>query len=185
VQGRSLTHNAHALALVNMAINDSLVASFFNKYHYKFWRPETAIHKGDTDGNRRTDPDPSYAPFILTPCFPSYPSNHASGSTGGAAMLSILYGPGGHDITFTNPAVPGVTLHYTRFKQITEDVDDARVYGGIHFRFDQRAGGRLGRGIAAYVYEHNLRRRHHHHGGDGDHDDGRDCDQDDGEDGQR
>jgi hypothetical protein len=63
-------------------------------------------------------------------------------------MLGLLYGPGGHDITFMNPAVPGVTLHYTRFKQITEDVDDARVYGGIHFRFDQRAGGRLGRGVA-------------------------------------
>lgn len=91
-------------------------------------------------------------------------------------MLSRLYGPAGHDITFTNPAVPGVTLHYTRFKQITEDVDDARVYGGIHFRFDQEAGGRLGRGVATYVYKHNLRRVHHHHDGEGndhghDHDD--------------
>ena len=170
-QGHSLTHNARSLALVNMATNDALVSSFFNKYRYGFWRPETAIHQGDTDGNRRTDGDAAYAPFIVTPCFPSYPSNHASGSTGGAAMLSRLYGPGGHDITLTNPAVPGVTLHYTRFKQITKDVDDARVYGGIHFRFEQEAGGQLGRGVAAYVYRHNLRRAHHHH------DDG--CDDDD------
>ena len=79
-QGRSLSENARALALINMAINDSLVASFFNKYHYNFWRPETAIHAGDTDGNPKTDPDPSFAPFIMTPCFPSYPSNHGSAS---------------------------------------------------------------------------------------------------------
>ncbi len=51
-QQRSLSENARALALINMAINDSLVASFFNKYHYNFWRPETAIRAGDTDGNR-------------------------------------------------------------------------------------------------------------------------------------
>ena len=57
----------------------------------------------------------------------------------------------------TNPAVPGVTLHYTTFNQITDDVDDARVYGGIHFRFDQDAGGRLGRDIATFIYKHNLR----------------------------
>src|SRR5262249_9129653 len=70
-QGSSLSENARALALVNnMAISDSLVASFFNKYHFNFWRPETAIHAGDTDGNPETDPDPSWVPFITTPCFP-------------------------------------------------------------------------------------------------------------------
>jgi hypothetical protein len=160
-QGHSLTHNARALALINMAVSDSLVASFFTKYHYNFWRPETAIHLGDTDGNPKTDPDPDFAPFITTPCFPSYPSNHASGSTGGAEMLRRLYGAGGHDITLTNAQVPGVTLHYTRFKQITADVDDARIYGGIHFRFDQKAGGQLGRDVATYTYNHKLRRVHH------------------------
>jgi hypothetical protein len=159
-QGRSLSHNARALALINMAISDSLVASFLTKYHYNFWRPETAIRLGDTDGNPKTDPDPAFAPFILTPCFPSYPSNHASGSNGGTEMLRRLYGAGGHDITLVNALVPGVTLHYTSFKQITDDVDDARVYGGIHFRFDQEAGGRLGRGVATYIYKHNLRQKH-------------------------
>jgi hypothetical protein len=72
-------------------------------------------------------------------------------------MLRRLYGAGGHAITIANPAVPGVTLHYTTFKQITDDVDDARVYGGIHFRFDQEAGSRMGRDIATYIYKHNLR----------------------------
>ena len=156
-QGRSLSENARALALLNMTISDSLVSSFTAKYHYNFWRPETAIRAGDTDGNAKTDVDATFAPFIVTPCFPSYPSNHASGSNGGAEMLRRLYGAGGHSITLSNPAVTGVELHYTTFKGITDDIDDARVYGGIHFRFDQDAGGRLGRELATYVSKHNLR----------------------------
>ncbi|MFA5909483.1 MAG: vanadium-dependent haloperoxidase [Vicinamibacterales bacterium] len=158
-QGRSLSENARALALINMASNDALVASFEAKYHYQLWRPETAI-RADTDDNPKTAPDFAFVPYISTPCFPSYPSNHASGSNSAAEVLRRLYGAGGHAITIANPAVPGVILQYTRFEQITDDIDDARVYGGIHFRFDQRAGGRLGREVATYVYKHNLRRVH-------------------------
>ncbi len=159
-EGTSLSENARALALVNMASNDSLVASFGTKYFYTLWRPETAIRAGDLDGNAKTDPDFAFMPFIVTPCFPSYPSNHASGSNSAAEILRRLYGEGGHAITIANPGVPGVVLHYTTFNQITDDVDDARVYGGIHFRFDQEAGGRLGRDIATYIYKHNLRPIH-------------------------
>ncbi len=159
-QGRSLSENARALALVNMAISDSLVASFLNKYHYNFWRPETAIHAGDADGNSKTDPNPSFVPFITTPCFPSYPSNHGSGSGGGAEILRRVYGEAGHTITLTNPTVPNIVLQYTSFKQITDDISDARIYGGIHFRFDQVAGARLGRAVGRAVYKNNLRRMH-------------------------
>ena len=159
-QGRSISENARALALINMAINDSFVASFLNKYHYNFWRPETAIHGGDTDGNRKTEADPTWLPFILTPCFPSYPSNHASGSTGGAEVMRRLYGAGGHSITLSNPAATNIVLYYTTLKQITDDVNDARIYGGIHFPFDQVAGGRLGRAIGTAVYKNNLRPVH-------------------------
>jgi hypothetical protein len=160
-EGSSLSENARTLALLNMASNDSLVASFWTKYHYKLWRPETAIREGDFDGNARTEGDVTFVPYILTPCFPSYPSNHASGSEGAAEILRRVYGAGGHAITMVNPAVPGVTLHYSRFNQITDDISDARVYGGIHFRFDQDAGTDLGREVATYVYKHNLRRSKH------------------------
>jgi hypothetical protein len=160
-EGSSLSKNARALALLNMASNDSLVASFWTKYHYKLWRPETAIREGDRDANARTDADPAFKPYILTPCFPSYPSNHGSGSNSAAEVLRRVYGEGGHAITMENPAVPGVTFHYARFSQITDDISDARVYGGIHFRFDQDAGADLGRDIATYVYRHNLRRARH------------------------
>jgi hypothetical protein len=155
--GHSLSRNARDLALINMAISDSLVASFLNKYTYNLWRPETAIHGGDTDDNPNTAADPNWTPFIATPCFPSYPSNHGSAANAAAAVMRRLYGEGGHSVTLTNPAVPNITLQYTAFKQITDDISDARVYGGIHFRTDQQAGADLGRAVGTAVYKNNLR----------------------------
>jgi membrane-associated phospholipid phosphatase len=156
----SLSENAQALALMNMAVNDSLVAAFLNKYLYNFWRPETAIHAGATDGNPKTDPDPNFVPFVTTPCFPSYPSNHGSAANSAAEVLRRIYGEGGHSMTLSNSAVPDIVLQYTTFEQITDDISDARVYGGIHFRTDQAAGQLLGDAIGKAVYAHNLRRMH-------------------------
>jgi PAP2 superfamily len=156
-RSHSITGIARVLALMNMAINDALVASFYNKYYYNFWRPETAIHNGDSDGNAKTGADLGFKPFIITPCFPSYPSNHGSGTTAAAEVLRRIWGEGGHSITLSNPAVPSIVFHYTALKQITDDVSDARVYGGIHFRTDQVAGGILGRAIGKSVFKHNLR----------------------------
>jgi membrane-associated phospholipid phosphatase len=159
-QGRSLSENARALALINMAISDSLVAAFFYKYQYNFWRPETAIRAGDTDGNRKTEADPNFVPFIVTPCFPSYPSNHGSAANAAVAVMRRLYGEAGHSMTLSNPAVPTIVLQYTSFSQITNDISDARVYGGIHFRTDQDAGALLGLAVGKAVYKHNLRPVH-------------------------
>ena len=156
----SLSENARAFALINMALSDGAVTTFLNKYHYNFWRPETAIHGGDTDDNRKTDADPNWVPFIPAPCFPSYPSAHGTLSGAGAEVMRRLYGEAGHSITLSNPAVPTIVLHYGSFKQITDDISDARVYGGIHFRTDQDAGARLGRAVGTTVYQNNLRRMH-------------------------
>jgi membrane-associated phospholipid phosphatase len=159
-QRRSLSENAQALALINMAMSDSLVSAFFNKYLYNFWRPETAIRAGGTDGNPKTHADPNFQPFIVTPCFPSYPSNHGSAANAAVAVMRRLYGEAGHSITLSNPAVPTIVLQYSSFKQITSDISDARVYGGIHFRTDQDAGALLGLAIGEAVYKHNLRPAH-------------------------
>ena len=166
-KGLSLTENARAFALIMMGANDSLIASFYNKYYYNLWRPETGIHAGPVDGNRKTDGDVTFVPFILTPCFPSYPSNHASGTNGGLEMMRRLFGAAGHDVTVTNnvPALgplPAtvITKSYTQLKEIADDVDDARVYGGIHWRFDQVAGNVLGRAVATEIYKSYLRPVH-------------------------
>jgi hypothetical protein len=166
-RGTSLATNARTLALIQMSISDALVASFMNKYHYNFWRPETGIRNGATDGIDKTYGDPGFTTFISTPCFPSYPSNHASGTNGGLEAMRRLLGAAGHDITITNnvPALGSlpattITRHYTQLKEIGNDVDDARVYGGIHWRFDQDAGNVLGRAVATEVVKNNLRPAH-------------------------
>ena len=84
---------------------------------------------------------------------------HAGGRVcAGRRIAEKIFGSGGHDITLSHPGIPEVTLHYTKFSQITDDIDDARVFGGIHFRFDQEAGAHQGRKVASYVYKNNLRR---------------------------
>lgn len=156
-QGRSLSENARAFALLNMAINDGLVAVMEAKYHYAFWRPSTAIRAGDIDGNPDTELDAAFTPFITAPCFPGYPSAHAAASYAARAILQRVFGAAGHSIVLSSAAVPGVVLAYNSLKQITDDIDDARVFGGIHFRFDQEAGARQGSRLAAYLHSHHLR----------------------------
>lgn len=157
---RSLTENARDFALINMAISDAAVATFYNKYKYQFWRPETAIHDAADDGNDKTTADPNFTPLITTPCFPSYPSAHGTLSNAAREVMEKIYGDGPFSITLSTPAVPGVTLHYSTLEEITDDISDARVYGGIHFRTDQDAGALLGTRIGDYIYNHNLRPEH-------------------------
>ncbi len=156
-QGRTLSENARNFALLGMAIFDGAVACFDSKYFYDFWRPVTAIQLGDRDDNPKTDVEADWASFVPTPPFPSYPSGHAA--FGGAArrVLERTLGPGGHSITLASPLVPDVVLKYTSWKQITDDVDDGRVYGGVHFRFDQEEAARQGKRVGRYVLRHWLR----------------------------
>jgi hypothetical protein len=155
-QGKSLSENARSFALLNMAMSDGAVATFDTKYHYNSWRPETAIRMGNTDGNPKTDPDPSFTPFVAAPCFPGYPSAHATLSNAARDVLERIYSSWPHSLTLSNPAAPGITLKYNKLKGITEDIDDARVYGGIHLRFEQEAGADLGRRVGDYVYKYSL-----------------------------
>lgn len=93
-----------------------------------------------------------------TPCFPSYPSAHASASYAARTVLEKIYGFRPVSVTLSTPSLPEIALHYVRLEQVTDDIDDARVYGGIHFRFDQRAGAVQGHRVGRYVVAHNLRR---------------------------
>jgi len=156
-RGTPLADKARAFALINMAISDGLVTVMESKYFYVRWRPVTAIRAGDTDGNPATEPNPSFTPLITTPPFPGYPSAHASASYGAREILERLFGCGPYTITLLSPRIPTIVLHYSSLAGITEDIDDARVFGGIHFRYDQEAGGRQGQRIGSFVFSHKLR----------------------------
>jgi hypothetical protein len=156
-QGRSLSENARIFALLNMAILDASIAAYDTKYFYNTWRPIMAIRGAGQDGNHKTEADGGWFPLITTPAFPSYPSAHATLSTAARTVLERVLGKHDLAITLTSPRAPSIVLNYTNWKQITDDVDDARVYGGIHFRFEQEAGSHQGREVGRYVLRNHLR----------------------------
>ena len=158
VQGKTLSENARNFAVLGMAMADAAIAMWDSKYTYNFWRPQAAIRQADTDGNPLTDPDPAWTPLIATPAHPSYASGHASVSGSAKAVMEELFGKNGHAVTLINPAVPGnVVLNYTSWDEITDDIDDARIYGGIHYRFDQEKGAHLGMQVGKYDVKNHLR----------------------------
>lgn len=157
---QTLAQNARLFALLAIAMWDSVVACFETKYHFNLWRPVTAIREGATDRNDETRPDANWLAAVFTPPFPAYPSGHASFGAAARVVLEKELGPGGHSITLTNPAVPEIVLTYTTFRQITDDIDDGRVFGGVHYRFDQEAGALQGERVAEYVLRHALRPVH-------------------------
>jgi hypothetical protein len=167
VRADEITRTARTLAMLNMSLADGHITVFETKYYYRTWRPETAIHRADEDGNDKTAADPGYRPYIVTPCFPSYPSAHGAGGGAARTILWRAYGRKHHDITLlcdpasdvtlcdpTSPLV--LVLHYTDLMDITDDVATARIYGGIHFRVDQDIGDRMGADVARYNDEHWL-----------------------------
>jgi hypothetical protein len=157
VQGKTLSENARIFALLSMAIWDGVVVCFESKYHYNFWRPVTAIREADTDRNRKTKAEADWLPLVFSPPFPSYPSGHAAFGAAARVVLEHFFGERGHSITLANPAVPDITLRYSSFKEITDDIDEARIVGGVHFRFDQEAGAGQGRRVGEYIVRAELR----------------------------
>ena len=155
-QNKTLSQNAHDFALLAIAVCDGLISSMETKYYYNRWRPVTAIRAADTDGNPNTEPEAGWLPLITTPPFPSYPSAHASAGGAARRILERVYGKDGFLITLTSPTAPNVTLHYTAWKQITDDIDDARIFGGIHFRYDQAGGAQQGWNVGSYILETQL-----------------------------
>ena len=152
-----IADTARTMALMNMAINDAYISGFESKYFYNTWRPVTAILQGGVDDNKWTDPG-AFTPLIGTPCFPGYPSNHGTGSGAARTVLERAYGRFGHSIAVSHPMAPGIEIFYSDLREITDDVSDARVFGGIHFRYDQDAGERQGHSVGMYVYNHSLKK---------------------------
>lgn len=144
---RGMGENARLLALLNVAMADALIACFDAKYTYNTWRPVTAIQAGVGP----IEPVPDWLPLLVTPPFPAYPSGHACAAGAAQEVLEASFGPDGHSIALTSAAAPEVSFAYTSFDAIADQIDDARVYGGIHVREDQLAGRTLGRAVARHA----------------------------------
>lgn len=148
VPGREITQNARLFAAVTQATNDALIAVFDAKYHYGFWRPVTAIRNGDIDGNDATERDPSWIPFIDTPMHPEYPCAHCivSGAVGAVLQAEIGSGPT-PILKTTSRAAGGITRSWTKIEDFTQEVANARIYDGVHYRNSAEVGTAMGKRI--------------------------------------
>ncbi len=151
----SVVDTARLLALVNLGMADAIIGCWDAKYTYSSWRPITAITLGDTDGNAATAPDPNWTPLITTPAFPEYPSAHSCVSGAAGRILSEAFGEE-TGFTVVSNAVPGISRTFHSFSAASEEVKNARVFGGIHFRTACVDGEALGIAVADFVMAHAL-----------------------------
>lgn len=150
----SLIETARLYALLNVSIHDGLQSSHTGKFIYGMWRPVTAIRRADEDTNALTIADPSWTPLLGTPTYPSHPGNQACVGASAARALSLVHGT--DDVAFNavwqgSAGNPDVTRPYSRFSQLAEDQANSRIYGGIHFRFENVASQQACPKVAEYV----------------------------------
>lgn len=157
--GGTLLEHARLLALLNMALADATTAVFEAKYTYRYWRPLTAIRRAAEDGNRFTDPDPAWTPFLTTPPHPEYPAAHGAVQAAGARIMRAHFGRRYAFLT-TSPTVPGEVRSFASFAAFIRDGGNARIYGGMHFRNSVDVGQRMGRKVGDWVLDHYLRPQH-------------------------
>jgi hypothetical protein len=152
-----LVENARFMALVALARNDAFVAVFDAKYHYEFWRPITAIRNGDIDGNPATEPDAAWQPFADTPMHPEYPCAHCIMSATMASVVEQLFGTADlPEVTLTSPTAPGITHRWTNMQAFIDEVAEARIWAGFHYRFSTRVGQDMGRRIGEYAVQNAM-----------------------------
>jgi hypothetical protein len=151
-QQMNVEDSARFMALVAVGLNDALIALFEAKYNYHFWRPITAIRNGDIDDNPATERHATWQPIDNTPMHPEYPCAHCvlSGSIAGVVKAAL----GTEDIpevAVTSATAPGVTRRWTNMTAFTEEVANARIWAGFHYRFSTEVGTQMGRQIGEYV----------------------------------
>ena len=130
-----LRESARLLGYVNVATADTMLACWEAKYHYMFWRPNHAIGRADTDGNKATSPDPTWLPLIVGN-HPEYPSGHGCFTGAVTESLRNYFGTNRVRLVISSTAVgAGPPRTYDTLDELVEDVENARVWGGLHYRW--------------------------------------------------
>ena len=157
----NLGDSARLFALCSLAVADAAITAWDSKLYYNFWRPITAIRQGDNDFNPLTIGDPNWAPLIVTPAYPEYTSgaNNLNGAV--TRMLHHFFGTDRLTFTLTSnvPQVIQKTRTYHRLSDAADDIVDARIYEGIHFRAADEAGRDQGEHVSNWAFENYLKPR--------------------------
>lgn len=148
---KSLAENARLFAMLNVALADAAIACWDAKFDFDFWRPITAIRAADTDGNSATLADAQWQPLLTTPPFPSYTSGHSTFSGAAAQVLKAFFGTDNFSFTLESEDSSVPDRSFTSFTQAADESAVSRLYGGIHFNFDNDDGLVAGRAIGSFV----------------------------------
>jgi hypothetical protein len=151
--------SARLFALANLAVADTIMTVWDSKVHFNFWRPITAIREGDNDPSDATEGDPAWTPLLVTPPYPDY-SSGANGLTGAyTTMLQLFFGTDDHDFVVTSvaPLAQQKTRQFERFSQAADEVVEARILLGIHFRFADEEARQQGSRVAHWVFQKFLK----------------------------
>ena len=152
----SLAENARLGALLHVSIGDAILGCFDSKYHFNAWRPRTAIPAADADGNPVTGAEASWTPLAPSPNHPEYPSGHSCIAGAVAEVVKLHFGT--PQVSFAwNSSVTGTTHDYDSVQQMLREIKNARVHGGMHFRFSNDDGVTLGARTARWVVRNYLR----------------------------
>ena len=144
--------SARFMALVTVAAMDAVIAVFDAKYKYEFWRPITAIRNGDIDGNPATERGATWQPIDATPMHPEYPCAHCITSSAIATVIEAVLGTDKiPEVALTSAFAPGVTHRFTYLRAYTEEVANARIYAGFHYRSSTIVGREMGQNIGDWV----------------------------------
>ena len=158
VPGREVTQNARLFAAVTQAMDDAVIAIFDAKYHYNFWRPITAIRNGDIDGNNATERDAAWVPYIDTPMHPEYPCAHCIVASTVGTVLQAEIGAGPTPVlTTTSDTAMGATRSWTKISDFIQEVANARIYDGVHYRTSTEVGTAMGNKTGALAVAKYLR----------------------------
>jgi len=158
-QGNTVLQNARLFAMLNIALADAAIMSWDAKYTTEFWRPITGIRLGESDGNPETSGDPTWTPLLVTPPFSSYTSGHASFSGAGVAVLRNFFGRDKIRFTLPSEDLSVGSRTFTSFSQAATESAVSRLYGGIHWSFDNDDGLRSGHLLGDFVYQNFLKRQ--------------------------
>ena len=139
--GMDVTTAARLYLVMNVAGADAMIAAWDAKYAYNQWRPISAIQSATTDASA------AWTPLLLTPPFPDYPAGHTA--YGGAAeeVLQALIGDSSPELVISSPTAGGATHRYRTFAEIAEEVVNARVWAGVHWRTSSVVGRELGKRV--------------------------------------
>jgi hypothetical protein len=170
-RGLDVRQSALLFAMVDLTAADAIINTWNDKYHWRFWRPMAAIRAADTDGNPATVADPNWKPLfdpslpasiagigpaLVTPPYPDQPSGATAYTSATMHALQSFFGTNEMTFYLTSSRFPGEQRYFTHFSDVIDQVVEARIWAGVHFRRADVAAENLGREVELYTHTHQF-----------------------------